>query len=257
MTNAATLDTLEIYSQSMQKPIRCLVILPETYSLHRETYPVLYLLHGWSGDYTGWLNDAPQLRQHADTYNIIIVCPDGGFDSWYVDSPVDSTVRYETHIVQEVLPTVDYYFHTRRDRGGRAIAGLSMGGHGAFYLAARHPELFGAVGSMSGGLDLRAWKHNDWDLKKILGDPSGHWQNWEAVSAVNLVPQLKAADLQVIMSCGTEDFFLPTNRAMHQALLAAGVAHQYLESPGEHNHEFWGKAVDAQVAFFAQFFSKK
>ncbi len=253
---AAKVDTLEIYSPSMRKTIKCLVVLPENYTFGGQPYPVLYLLHGWSGNFAGWLGDAPQLREHADRQQMLIVCPDGGYDSWYLDSPVDSAVRYETHIAKEVVLNVDYYYHTRRDRAGRAISGLSMGGHGALYLAIRNPDVFGAAGSMAGGLDLRPFRRNDWDLQGVLGKPDEYWDNWETHSVVNLVPRLKDVGLQLIIDCGLDDFFLETNREMHRRLLEADIPHEYTERPGEHNDAYWGNAVDYQVVFFSKFFQK-
>jgi S-formylglutathione hydrolase FrmB len=256
-TKAATVDTLEIFSASMRKNIKCLVVTPDNYSPSAQPYPVLYLLHGWSGNFAGWLTDAPQLRQHADEYNMLIVCPDGGYDSWYLDSPVDSTVRYDTYISKEVVGFVDYYFNTRRDSSGRAIAGLSMGGHGAITLAIKHPDVFGAAGSMAGGLDLRPFKKNEWDLKGVLGSPSEHWENWEGASAVNLAPRLKGRNLPLIIDCGLDDFFLEANREMHHRLLELHIPHEYTERPGEHNSAYWGSAVDYQVLFFHKYFEGK
>jgi len=253
---ASQVDTVEIFSVAMQKPVRCLVIRPENYHFTGERYPVLYLLHGWSGNFAGWLGDAPQLREHADRYQMLIVCPDGGYDSWYIDSPVDSTVRYETHIAEEVVHYVDYYYHTRREPAGRAIAGLSMGGHGALSLAIRHPDVFGAAGSMAGGLDLRPWKKNNWDLEGVLGKPRAHWENWEQYSVVNLVSRLKKSKLQLIIDCGASDFFIEGNREMHRLLTDMKYPHEYTERPGEHNDAYWGRAVDFQVLFFDRFFSK-
>lgn len=245
---------MEIYSPVMRKNIKCLVVAPDNYRITGQPYPVLYLLHGWSGNFAGWLSEAPQLRQHADQYQMLIVCPDGGYDSWYLDSPVDSTVRYDTYISREVVGYIDYYYNTRRDRNGRAIAGLSMGGHGAITLAIKHLDIFGAAGSMAGGLDLRGFRRNDWDLKGVLGDPSSYWENWEAASAVSFVPMLKNKQLPLIIDCGIGDFFLEANREMHKRLLEFDIPHEYTERPGEHNAEYWGSAVDFQVLFFHKFF---
>ncbi len=253
---AALIDTLDIVSPSMGKNSRCIVVTPSDYSVSGDVYPVLYLLHGWSGNYAGWLSEAPQLKAHADQYNMLIVCPDGGYDSWYLDSPVDSTVRYDTYISKELVSFIDHYYHTRAAPSGRAIAGLSMGGHGAITLAAKHPEVFGAAGSMCGGLDLRPFKRNDWDLKGVLGSASDHWQNWEAASAVNMVGLLQRSAIPLIIDCGTGDFFLEVNRAMHAALLDAKVKHEYTERPGEHNSDYWSNAVDYQVLFFDKFFDR-
>jgi S-formylglutathione hydrolase FrmB len=251
---AGHLDTLEIFSPSMQKQSRCLVITPNDYSYTEKPFPVLYLLHGWSGHYAGWLTDAPQLREHADTYKMIIVCPDGGYDSWYLDSPVDSTVRYETHISKEVVGAIDSIYRTIHAPAGRAIAGLSMGGHGALMLAMKHPDVFGAAGSIAGGLDLRPFKKNEWDLQGVLGNPKCFWNNWEENSVINLLPRLKGLKTPLIIDCGIGDFFLETNRDVHCCLLQMGYPHEYTERPGEHNHEYWGHAVDFQILFFDKFF---
>lgn len=256
LARAGHLDTLEIFSPSMKKTSRCLVITPDNYTYAQKPYPVLYLLHGWSGNYAGWLTDAPQLRQHADTYQMIIVCPDGGYDSWYLDSPVDSTVRYATYIAKEVVEKVDYYYHTIRHPKGRAIAGLSMGGHGALSLALKYPEVYGAAGSMAGGLDLRPFRKNDWDLKGVLGDPILHWKNWEDNSVVNLLPLLAGKKMPIIIDCGLDDFFLEANRAAHSRLIEMDYPHEYTERPGDHNHEYWGNAIDFQVLFFDKFFNQ-
>ncbi len=255
-SHAGKVDTLRIYSPSMQKEIPCLVITPDDYTVLEGPYPVLYLLHGWSGNYSGWLKDAPQLQKQADNYRMIIVCPDGGYDSWYFDSPVDSSVRYETHITKEVIPWIDGHYFTRKEPAGRAIAGLSMGGHGAVFLAARHPELFGAAGSMAGGLDLRPFRKNNWNLEGRLGKPETNWENWEQYSVVNLIPEISKTRLQLIIDCGTADFFLDVNREMHQELLKAGFPHDYTERPGAHNGAYWGSAVDFQIVYFDKFFRK-
>ena len=256
-SRAGHLDTLDIYSQSMNKVSRCIVITPNNYDYAGKPYPVLYLLHGWSGNYAGWLSDAPQLKDHADTYQMIIVCPDGGYDSWYIDSPVDSTVRYETHLSKEVVETVDHFYHTIQSPKGRAIAGLSMGGHGALLLAIKHPDIFGAAGSMAGGLDLRPFVKNEWDLKGVLGDHRKHRDVWEANSVVNLLPNLKDQQVELIIDCGIDDFFIETNRAAHRVLLDMDYPHDYIERPGEHNGEYWGHAVDYQVFFFNDYFRKE
>ncbi len=253
---AAKVDTLEIYSNSMRKVIRCLVITPSNYQISQNPYPVLYLLHGWSGNYSSWLSDAPQLAQHAETYQMLIVCPDGGYDSWYFNSPVDSTVQYETHVAKEVVAQVDYYYHTIPAPEGRAIAGLSMGGHGALFLAIRHPDVFGAAGSMCGGLDLRAFKKNDWDLKKVLGDPRALSNNWELLSVVPMLNILEKRNMPLWIDCGLDDFFLEVNRDAHQKLLELNIPHEYTERPGAHNAAYWGSAIDYQVVFFHKFFVK-
>ena len=94
---AATVDTALTHSIIMNKDIKCVVIKPSSYDGKRN-FPVVYLLHGYSDNYDGWVTKVPAIKQYADQDSIIIVCPDGHFNSWYMDAPMDSAVRYETYI---------------------------------------------------------------------------------------------------------------------------------------------------------------
>ncbi|RYG47051.1 MAG: esterase family protein, partial [Chitinophagaceae bacterium] len=127
---AGTADSIAVFSQAMKKNIPVMVIKPSGYKKGKEALNVVYLLHGYSGNHRQWLRDAPQLTKLADTYNLLIVCPDGGFSSWYFDSPIDSSVRYETFITKELIAYIDQNYRTVGTRISRAISGLSMGGHG-------------------------------------------------------------------------------------------------------------------------------
>jgi S-formylglutathione hydrolase FrmB len=164
---AAIVDTIQVYSQSMQKNIKAVVITPDNYANAKEL-PVVYLLHGYSGNHLDWITKAKGFEKAADQYNLIIVCPDGGYGSWYWNSPVDPKSQYETFVSVELVKAIDAMYKTIKDRTGRAITGLSMGGHGALYLAIRHQDVFGAAGSMSGGVDIRPFPNN-WDMAKQLG----------------------------------------------------------------------------------------
>jgi S-formylglutathione hydrolase FrmB len=244
-----------VYSTAMRKYVRNLVVVPQqAYQADSTTrFPVVYLLHGWSGDFTGWLGDAPQLLQSADQYGCILVFPDGGYDSWYLDSPVDTNVRYESYIIRELIPHIDRSYRTKTDATHRSICGLSMGGHGALYLALRNGGVFGAAGSMCGGVDLRPFKKNDWDLEGVLGKPNKHWDHWENASIVYLVETIGALSTpNLIIDCGVDDFFLPVNRDLHQKLMGRNIPHEYTERPGGHDAAYWGNAVDYQLLFFAK-----
>ena len=90
--HAARVATVNVYSNAMHKNIKCVVIQPETIK-DTPAFPVVYLLHGYSGNFSDWIIKVPALKQYADEYKVIIVCPDGDYSSWYFDSPVDSTMR--------------------------------------------------------------------------------------------------------------------------------------------------------------------
>src|SRR3990170_3243305 len=181
--HAARVDTVNIYSKAMQKNIKCVIIQPETIK-DTPALPVVYLLHGYSGNFSNWIIKVPALKQYADEYKVIIVCPDGDYSSWYFDSPVDSTMRYETYISKEVPEYIDANYPTIKDRQARAITGLSMGGHGGLFLGFRHADTFGACGSMSGGVDLNA-SRNKYDIIKRIGDTLSNADSWKQHSVIN------------------------------------------------------------------------
>lgn len=251
---ASKIDTLMVES-TMGKTLPNLVILPDTYEAGEDSYPVLYLLHGASGDFRDWLKKGTKLTEYADQYNFIIVCPDGGFTSWYFDSPIDETMQYETYITQEVVSNIDKTYRTIPDRKGRAISGLSMGGHGAFYLAFRHQDIWGAAGSTSGGLDIRPFPNN-WDMAKRLGTYAENKQVWEENTVINLVYLLDGKNLKLIFDCGVDDFFYDANRRLHKKLLQRNIPHDYIERSGKHNNPYWANSIKYQLYFFNDFFKK-
>ncbi|RYZ94696.1 MAG: esterase family protein, partial [Sphingobacteriaceae bacterium] len=123
---AAVVDTALTYSAAMKKNIKAVVIKPDGYNKD-QTYPVLYLLHGYGGNYADWISKVPAIKNLADQYKFIIVCPDGNFGSWYFDSPVDPAWKYETYVATELVTYIDKNYSTIKNRSGRAITGLSMG----------------------------------------------------------------------------------------------------------------------------------
>ena len=147
-------DTVTVYASKMKKDVKSVVVLPEKYS-NKKAYPVVYLLHGYSDNYSKWVKTVPSIKQLATKYQMILVCPDGGYSSWYFDSPIDSTFQYESFITKDLVSYIDKHYSTRKDKNARAITGLSMGGHGALYMAIRNKYLFAHAGSMSGAVDLR------------------------------------------------------------------------------------------------------
>ena len=124
-----TREIVAIHSQAMDKDVMAAVVLPDNYHEMKDV-PVVYLLHGCGDNFHAWHNNA-HASALADEYGIIIVMPDGGHHSWYWDSPVDPSFKYETFVTKELIPYIDSHYRTHADRTSRAITGNSMGGHGA------------------------------------------------------------------------------------------------------------------------------
>jgi len=131
---AAVVKEIAIPSLKMETQIPATLILPDAYREGTNRFPVVYLLHGAGGTHTSWY-EAADVAMLSDKYGIIMLCPDGGGTSWYFDSPVDPAFQYETFVAEECVAYLDKNYRTKADRADRALCGLSMGGHGALFLA--------------------------------------------------------------------------------------------------------------------------
>ena len=185
-------DTIEVMSQAMGRTIKNVVVVPNEYFYNRIAddvrYPVLYLLHGAYGCYSDWSKKA-DLHRLANEYGVIIVCPDGQ-DSWYFDSPVDPKMQFETYVSKELVNYIDNHYRTHANRFMRAITGLSMGGHGALFLAFRHPDVFWSCGSMSGNMDITQFP-DSWHIKDRLGTYESNPQRWRDQAGSNRLDGVK------------------------------------------------------------------
>lgn len=251
---AAKVDTVLVHSGVMNKDVRVVTVCPDK-MLDGEKCPVIYLLHGCGDTEQKWLTVKPELPEIADEKGIMFVCPSGNRDSWYWDSPVVKESCYETFVSQELVTYIDTHFATLADRAYRAITGLSMGGHGAMWLAIRHKDVFGAVGSTSGGLDIRPFPNN-WGMKKYLGERDENLEVWNNHTVINQLDKIKDGDLAIIIDCGVGDFFLGVNKATHERLLQMKIQHDFILRPGGHNNKYWSNSIDYQILFFKKFFTK-
>ena len=242
-----------VYSNAMDREIPNAVIVPDDYNENNSSYPVVYLLHGAGADFRQWIGTAPFLVEYVDRYDVIIICPDGGSTSWYFDSPIDPQVQYETYVATELVGYVDTNFRTIANASGRAISGLSMGGHGALFLAIRHQDTWGAAGSTSGGLDFTPFPEY-WDIALRLGPYHENRDRWESYTVTSMTDLLDGSSLQIIFDCGTDDFFYEVNNTFHQKLIECGFEHEYIEQPGGHTGDYWAHSIKRHLEFFDEFF---
>lgn len=252
---AAHIDTLSVKSPSMNKQIQVVVVAPDVaFGKNAVACPVIYLLHGYGGNAKSWISIKPNLPQIADERGIVFVCPDGE-NSWYWDSPRNPSYRYETFVSSELVAYVDSHYKTQATSKQRAIAGLSMGGHGALWNALRHPDVFGAAGATSGGVDIRPFPMN-WEMKKQLGEMAANKKVWDNYTVINQLDKIKNGDVALIIDCGEDDFFLNVNKELHQRLLALKIDHDFITRPGGHTLAYWRNSIDYQILFFDKFFKR-
>lgn len=254
-------DTIEVMSQAMGRTIKNVVVVPNEYFYNRIAdevrYPVLYLLHGAYGCYSDWCKKA-DLHRLANEYGVIIVCPDGQ-DSWYFDSPVDPKMQFETYVSKELVNYIDSHYRTHANRFMRAITGLSMGGHGALFLAFRHPDVFWSCGSMSGNMDITQYP-DSWHIKDRLGNYGDNKRIWQEHAVCNLVDQVKACTLEpaqnILIDDGLNDIFIKNNIALHDKLVELDINHDFTVRPGRHSWDYWVNSLDYHMVFFHKAFMR-
>lgn len=250
---AVKVDTVTVATKYLSTPMKLIVYTPDAASKGTR-FPTVYMLHGFSGDYTNWSSKEPRLAELSDAYGMVLVFPDGR-DSWYWDSPVDSSLQMESAITRDVVPYIDSHFPTINDRNKRAITGLSMGGHGSLWLASRHPDIWGNAGSMSGGVNILPFPKS-WKMAERLGSYESNKGVWEQHTVINNIDALKAANLNIIFDCGVDDFFAAVNEDLHKRLLEAKVPHDYSSRPGKHTWEYWRNSALYHLLFFNEAFRK-
>lgn len=221
---------LNYFNGPLQKEVGFLALLPDRQE-KPGPYPVYYLLHGLSDDYTAWLRWS-NIERYVRELPLIVVLPDGD-RHWYCDTP--DGPAYEKSLIAGLIPFVDRYLPTVASREGRVIGGLSMGGYGAMKLALKYPELFCSVAAHSGAFNLRndptrKLAHIDCCLELASALPSG------AAPAIRF-------------DCGVDDFLIEQNREFHRHLDSLGIPHEYEEFPGGHSWDYWDEHVQEAITF--------
>ncbi len=241
------LTELRYWSNALGRQTSAMAILPQG---RPGPFPVWYLLHGLSDDHTAWTRWTG-LDRYLAGLPLIVVMPDGG-RGWYTNARTPPPARYESAIIEDLLPWVDATFRTLASRDGRVVSGLSMGGYGAVKLALKHPHLFRAAASHSGALGRGA--------ASIKGDDA--W-NAEMRAVFGPRPQGGPDDLFALASrfrgkpapalridCGRKDFLIRDNRAFHRHLAKLKVPHTYVERDGAHTWDYWDREVQTLIPWF-------
>ncbi len=256
-TLPANIENYQLNSKLLAREIPYRVVLPVNYKnpTDKTAYPVIYLLHGLTGHFDNW-TEKTKLNEYAAKYNYIIVTPEGN-NGWYSDSAGVPNDKYESYIIQELIPEIDRKFRTVADRNHRAIAGLSMGGYGSVKFGLKYPEKFVLVGSFSGALQAASltdkilgngWKVLTDSVMSVYGAENS--PNRAANDVFKIVREMPADNKKnlpfIYISCGTEDGLIGTNREFSALILEKKIPHEFRELPGIHDWKFW----DAQVQEF-------
>lgn len=223
-----------VYSYAVSSYKRFNIILPKDYFKTDERYKVIFLLHGYSGDHTDWINRT-NLVKYLQDYSFVVVTPEAD-NSWYTNSPFVKNRNYEDYIIKELIPYVEKRYRVISTKHGRVIAGLSMGGYGAIKLALKYPHLFYYSGSFSGAFRWPSMIEKNrglltQSLKEVFGEKrSDHWDKNDVLIIADTIKPINLPYLYI--SCGENDpleGLLDSNRKLVEKLQKNGVAYEYHE----------------------------
>jgi S-formylglutathione hydrolase FrmB len=205
--------------------------------------PVLYLLHGLTDDDTAWTRYT-SIERYAAQLGLAVVMPQV-HRSFYADEAHGG--RFWTFLSEELPAVVSSFFRVSTRREDTFVAGLSMGGYGAFKWALRAPERFAAAASLSGVLDLVHMSESD-DRPHITELISRVFADRPVAGTdddlIHLLATARPAELpRLLLRCGTEDHLLDHNERFLDACKRYGVEIDAALGPGEHEWGYWDTQI--------------
>jgi S-formylglutathione hydrolase FrmB len=267
----ARIECASTPSKVLKRDVPYCVLLPKNFDATAKL-PVLYFLHGLGDNQQSLINMGAwnlisDLRQQNKIGDFLIATPQGQ-GSFYIDS-ADGRTRYSQFFLEEFLPFIESKYHTRTDRAGRAVSGISMGGYGALRFAFAYPQKFSAVSAESAALFSESPKVLDQAMQsgaprgKLLGNVFGSPINpahWRANDPFALAKQNASAigRLAIYFNCGDQDGyrFNEGAAALDKQLTSQKIAHTFKLYPGEHSLTYFLAHMDELMEFHSREFSK-
>jgi enterochelin esterase-like enzyme len=248
------------------------VYLPSGYDQSQRSYPVVYLLHGYSDNETAWVQfgEVNATADHAIASRqippMIIVMPDAEV-SWYINS-ANGNNPFEDIFIKEFIPFIDQTYRTRAHREGRAISGLSMGGYGSLILALRNPDVFSSVAAFSSAVftdeevlsmpedNYRHFFRAIYGAEEEGGRLTEHWKNHSVINLVNTLPVETTRRIRFYIDNGDDDFLFEGNAMLHIAMRKRGIPHEFRVRNGAHNWTYWRNHIIEGLKFTGEGFTR-
>ena len=260
-----------IKSTILNRNVNYTLYLPADYDQSQRTYPVVYLLHGYTDDNTAWLQFG-EVNRYADKAiaegtipPMIIVMPDAD-SSFYINS-YDGKEKYEDFFIKEFIPAIEKAWKIKAEKRFRGVAGLSMGGYGTLIYALKYPELFAAAAPLSAAVfgddDVTEMPENDFE--RIFGPLYGRGlkgkdrlsKAWYDNSIPKLVETKSADELKKVrywIDCGDDDFLIKGNCNLHIMLTEKKVPHEFRVRDGVHDWNYWRTGIVDALKFIGESF---
>ena len=262
------MDNLSLPSKILNDERKYAIYLPPDYETSERSYPVLYLLHGSGDDHTGWVQFGEVLQitdkaiENGLATSMIIVMPDAQSGQKGYFNGFDGKWNYESFFFEEFIPFVEKKYRIKPEKRFRAIAGLSMGGGGAFIYALRHPKLFSSACPLSGAMGELSYrefyKKNEERVKDLKRETIfNYYSNHNALSIIKNQTDKNLKSVRWYIDCGDDDFLYEGNSLVHIALKKRMVAHEYRVRNGSHNWDYWRGSLPKVLAFVSEHFHQK
>lgn len=235
-----------IESANLQCNDSILVFEPEHLT---DSTPALYLLHGWSGNYRNW-SDKYDLEELAQRTGFIIICPDGFYSSWYLDSPDTTKMQWRKFFHNELYPAMAEKYGLSPER--TFITGLSMGGHGAINIFIDDTSRFAGAGSMSGVLNLHHTPLAEKWISPILGDYATCGDRYTSESATTRATLIKGCRKPLIICCGYDDIYDRSLEEFAEICRKNDINHIEIHSKGRHEWKYWCETLELQMWLFGR-----
>ena len=260
-------DSLE--SKVLGASVKYNVYLPSGFDKSDKQYPVIYMLHGLSDNYTAWVERggmqtvADELIGTGELREVVIIMPNAGgpdiHNTWngYFNMP---GWNYEDFFFKEFLPQVEQKYRIISDKGHRAVMGLSMGGGGSTVYCQRHPDMFSSCYAMSAWLENKQGQVGGKDLKKDkLYYVSQAVNDHSALAFIDNADEATLMSLRTVkwfFDCGDDDFLVRLSFELHMKMKEKGVKSELRVRNGVHNWEYWHTALRTALPFASRNFDK-
>jgi enterochelin esterase-like enzyme len=259
-------DNLSMQSKILNMDRKYAIYLPPDYESSQRSYPVLYLLHGGGDDQTGWVqfgevqHIADEAIKSGQATPMIIVMPDANTGRRGYLNDIKGEWRYEDFFFQEFMPYIEQSYRIRPDKHYRAVAGLSMGGEGAFIYALHHPELFSSACPLSaatGPKDMEEMKNSKrWQGMEGVSDADkeAYFKKYSVLSLIENMPDDQKNAVRWYIDCGEDDFLIEGNSLVHLAIHKKGITHEFRMREGSHNWTYWRQSLPDVLEFVSMAF---
>lgn len=259
-------DNLSLPSKIMKTDRKYSIYLPPDYETSQRSYPVLYLLHGFGDDQTGWvqfgevLTIADEAIKSGQATTMIIVMPDANTGKPGYVNDAKGEWRYEDFFFQEFMPFIEKTYRIKADKRYRAIAGLSMGGEGTFIYALHHPELFSSACPLSAATgpasvdEIKNYKLWAGAADMSEKDKLAYFNNYSVLNLVQKMPEAQKKSVRWYIDCGDDDFLFEGNCLVHIAMRKLNIPHEFRTRDGAHNWTYWRTALPVVLNFVSMSF---